>query len=249
MAIPDILATRLIELTKQQNLSGHFLMLGRQDFIGTRRSVSAQMFQEALTEYLPGVTEDDLKNPDDVYADSFFRHLGYDTVDSLDFSPFESASIVQDLGGPLSPDLQNRFDVIYDGGVCEHVFDLPTAYRNIDKMLKPGGVFTAHSPCNNWINHAFYQIGPEIVYGFWARALGYEVIKCELQPLRPWAAKHVVTMSNPLETGKRPRLKGKLPPDVPVLLNFAVRKPVTPVTAADTVSQTDYAKRWDEAAS
>ena len=139
MSIVDVLAARLIEDVKFNDLSGSFLMLGRQDWIGARRSASAALFREALQKYLPGVSEADLCNPDDGYSETFFRKLGFSEVDSLDFSGFEGASIVQDLAGDLPENLVGRFDVIYDGGTCEHVFDLPTAYRNIDKMLKPGG--------------------------------------------------------------------------------------------------------------
>ncbi|MEJ6403540.1 class I SAM-dependent methyltransferase [Yoonia sp. 2307UL14-13] len=248
MGIPDTLATRLIELTKQQNLSGHMLMLGRQVFHGTRRGASAKMFAQAIKDHLPGMTEDDLRNPNDQYAETFFRKLGFSAVDSLDMSDFENASIIRDLGKPIEKDLHETFDVIYDGGTCEHIFDLPTAYRNVDKMLKPGGVFVAHSPGNNWINHGFYQICPEIVFGFWARAMGYEIITCELQPLRPHAAEGVVRMSNPLVTGRRPRLDAAPPGGLPLLLNFAVRKPMESRARSETVSQSDYAVRWNEAA-
>ena len=246
MAIPDILAVRLIETVSRNALGGRFLMLGRQDWIGKRRSKSAELLDKALEVYLPGVSEDDLRNTGDKYSETFFFKLGFETVDSLDYSGFEGASIVQDLGGELDPALEARFDVIYDGGTCEHVFDLPTAYRNIDRMLKPGGVLIAHSPANNWINHGFYQITPEIVYGFWSAAMGYEILHCELQPLRPYAAEKVVTTTNPLLTGKRPRLKGKLDKGVPVILNYGVRKPEELRQSENVaVKQTDYAKRWE----
>ncbi len=245
MSIVDVLAARLIEDVKSNDLSGSFLMLGRQDWIGARRSASAALFRETLQKYLPGVAEADLCNPDDGYSETFFRKLGFSEVDSLDFSGFEGASIVQDLAGDLPENLAGRFDVIYDGGTCEHVFDLPTAYRNIDKMLKPGGVFIAHSPSNNWINHGFYQICPEIVYGFWVNAMNYEALKCVWQPLRPYAARDVVKMTDPNKTKKRPRPLGTFGPGLPVLLDYVVRKPVAGTKTSASVSQSDYATRWE----
>ncbi len=155
MAIPDILAARIIEYVIQNDLSGDVAMLGRQRWIGKRRKRSAAMFEQTLETYLPGVLEEDLRNPDDEYSETFWSKLGFDQVDSIDVSDFEDASIVMDLGGAMRPELEARFDVIYDGGTCEHIFDLPTAYRNIHKMLKPGGVLIGHSPCNNWVNHGF----------------------------------------------------------------------------------------------
>lgn len=247
MSIPDILATRLLETIKGNDLTGAFLMLGRQNWIGRRRGASAALFDEALQTYLPGVGPDELKHPDNDYAERFFEHMGFDSVDSLDFSEFEGASIIQDLGGELDPSLHGRFDVIYDGGTCEHVFDLPTAYRNINKMLKPGGVLIGHSPANNWLNHAFYQICPEMVFGFWGQAMQYDVLECSLQPLRPYAARNVVTMSDPRVTGRRPRFRGELTAGLPVLLNYAVRKPLSQDVEGVVVKQSDYAKRWDDA--
>jgi len=245
MAIPDTLAVRLIEIVKNNNLSGNFLMLGRQRWIGKRRKRSAILFEEALEKYLPGISEDDLKNPDNEYSETFFKKLGFRQVDSMDFSGFENASIIQDLSQPLLPELEERFDVVYDGGTCEHVFDLPTAYRNINKMLKPGGVLIGHSPSNNWVNHAFYQICPEMVFGFWEKTLGYEVLHCTLQPILPMDALKVVAMTNPNVTGKRPRFSRKLP-ERGLILNYAVRKPEGAIPSDAGVYQTDYEVRWQD---
>lgn len=247
MSLPDTLIARLIEATRAYDLAGDFVMLGRQDWVGARRSASAKLMRKAIETHLPGHTEADLQNPDDAYSETFFETLGFDTVASMDVSDFEGATIIQDLGGALDPALENRFDVVYDGGTCEHIFDLPTAYRNIDKMLKPGGVLIGHSPCNNWINHGFYQIGPEMVYGFWEKAMGYELLHLRLQPLRPAFARQVATTSDPKITGKRPRILGDLPDGIPVILDYAVRKPVAPKTGSGAVFQSDYVQKWDEA--
>ncbi|WP_170334513.1 class I SAM-dependent methyltransferase [Ruegeria arenilitoris] len=243
MAIPDTLAARLIEVTKNNNLGGHFLMLGRQRWIGTRKGKAAKLLADTIGTYLPGKSEEDLKNPNDAYSEQFFKALGYDQVDSLDFSEFENASIIQDLGAELDPALHERFDVIYDGGTCEHIFELPTAYRNIHKMLKKGGVLIAHSPCNNWINHSFYQINPEMVYGFWEKAMGYELLSLILQPLLPNFSDRVVTTTNPNVTGVRPRLKGKLPQNSPIMMCYAVRKPFD-TEGKGVAYQTDYMEKW-----
>ena len=247
MALPDTLAARFIETVRENDLSGKMAMLGRQRWVGKRRKRSAALFERVLQEHMPGVSEDDLKNPNDEYSETFFKKVGFSSVDSIDVSDFENASIVQDLAGKLPRKLERKFDVIYDGGTCEHIFDLPTAYRNIHKMLKPGGTLIGHSPCNNWINHSFYQINPEIVYGFWEKTMGYEILHCNLQPLMPMYAHKVVTMSNPNETGKRPRLHGELSSGG-IILNYAVRKPMRASKASTKVYQTDYENRWNVAA-
>ena len=243
MAIPDTLATRLIEATKEHKLGGKFLMLGRQRFVGTRKGKAAELFAEVLKSHMPGITESDLRNPNNEYSETFFQKLGYDSVDSLDFSEFEGASIIQDLSKALDEKLKNKFDTIYDGGTIEHIFDLPKAYRNVHLMLKPKGVFIGHSPCNNWINHSFYQISPEMVYGFWEKAMGYEVLHLSLQPLLPNFSDRVVMTTNPNETGKRPRLQGNLPNNSPIMLNYVVRKPVD-LQEERGIYQTDYVEKW-----
>lgn len=247
MAIPDTLAARLIETVKENDLSGAFVMLGRQRWVGKRRKRSAALLQQTLEKYLPGVSDEDLANPDDEYSERFFEKLGFSSVDSMDVSDFENASIIQDLGAKIPKKLERRFDVVYDGGTCEHIFDLPTAYRNIHEMLKPGGVLIGHSPCNNWVNHSFYQINPEMVYGFWQKTLGYEVLHCSLQPLMPMYAHKVVTTTNPNETGKRPRLSGPLVGGG-IILNYAVRKPMRAASSNTKVYQSDYVNRWEQAA-
>ncbi len=244
MALPDTLVARLIETVKNNSLSGDLLMLGRQGWLGTRKGVAAQLLKDTLENYMPGVQEEDLKNPKDGYSENFFRMLGFDNVDSMDMSSFEGASIVQDLSGKLDKKLKHRFDVIYDGGTCEHIFELPKAYRNIHRMLKPGGTLIGHSPCNNWINHSFYQISPEMVYGFWEKAMGYEVLHLTLQPLLTHFAKHVASTTNPNETGKRPRINGYLPKSSPLILNYAVRKPLKKMATTSKVYQTDYVEKW-----
>lgn len=245
MSLPDTLIVRLIETVQTHALCGNFLMLGRQTWVGSRKGASARLLQETIAARLPGKTEDDLHNADDAYCETLFRVLGFDTVDSMDFSEFEGASIIQDLSAEVAPDLVGRFDVIYDGGTCEHIFDLPTAFHNIHRMLRPGGTLIGHSPCNNWINHAFYQISPEMAYGFWQKAMGYEVLHLSLQPLLPNFALQVVTTSNPNDTGKRPRIKGDLPKNSPIILNYAVRKPADATGEERArVYQTDYAQKW-----
>ena len=103
MAIPDTLAARLIETTFDNALGGKFLMLGRQRWIGSRRSKAAAYLKATIEKYLPDRSEDDLRNPDNEFSETFFETLGYDTIDSMDFSEFEGASIIQDLSQPLAP--------------------------------------------------------------------------------------------------------------------------------------------------
>jgi SAM-dependent methyltransferase len=246
MGIPDTCAARLIETVRENGISGDMVMLGRQRWTGPRRKQSAKLLRQTVKKYLPQTRVEDLANPEDHYSEMFFKTLGFATIDSMDISEFEDATIIQNLGEMLAAELHNRFDMVYDGGTCEHVFDLPTAYRNIDKMLRPGGVFIAHSPCTNWTNHGFYQIGPDVASGLWANALGYAVLQCELQGFHPAVSQEPIKMTDPNVTGRRPRPIGDMP-NGRILLNYAVRKPLIPLANQGKALQTDYVQRWSEA--
>src|SRR5258708_36741284 len=62
--------------------------------------------------------------------DDFFRALGAKSVDAVDASDFEGATIIQDLNAPLAAHLHSHFDAVIDGGTLEHVFNLPMAFKN-----------------------------------------------------------------------------------------------------------------------
>ena len=77
MALPDALLARLFETVQDHHLSGDFAMLGRQRWIGSRLGKSAGLFKKTLEKRLPGVSEEELQNPDDQYAERFIEKLGF----------------------------------------------------------------------------------------------------------------------------------------------------------------------------
>lgn len=86
---------------------------------------------------------------------------------SLDRSKYEGAKIVQDMNFPLNKKLNNKFDVIIDGGCMDNLFNPINFITNVSKMLKPGGRFM----CANHFFQApgaFLTFNPEWYYGFFA---------------------------------------------------------------------------------
>ena len=57
------------------------------------------------------------------YSDFVFYALGAREVISLDFSEYENAQLIHDLNIPVPADLENSFDIIFDSGSMEHVFN------------------------------------------------------------------------------------------------------------------------------
>lgn len=243
MSINDNLSVRIIEAVVKNKIGGKAIMLGRQNWQPDSRDMTSKYVQECLDQYLPGTKTVDLAS-EDGYSEQFFKALGFDEIDSLDASNFENATVIANLGKPLPKKHHGKYDYVYDGGTVEHVFEFPTAMRNIDKLLKPGGFFQAHSPCNNFINHGFVQICPEMVFGFWAGHMGYEVIDVKLIAMRPVYIGKTYTMTNPMITKKRPRIDAELPQDSRIILDYVVRKPLEPRDTTKAVMQSDYLLRW-----
>src|SRR5437763_3852117 len=56
---------------------------------------------------------------------ALFRALGFTSVESLDASDYEGADIVWDLNKAVPDSLKAKYDVVFDGGTSEHVFNFP----------------------------------------------------------------------------------------------------------------------------
>lgn len=109
------------------------------------------------------------------YADGFFKDvLKFDSVDSVDFSDYEAASLIHDLGEPLPAELLGQFELAVDGGTLEHIFNFPVAIGNIMSLVGEGGHVYLNTPCNNLCGHGFYQFSPELMYRLFSQVNGFE---------------------------------------------------------------------------
>jgi hypothetical protein len=102
------------------------------------------------------------------------------SVESLDISDYQSASIVHNLNDPVPDTLINRFDMLVDGGSLEHVFNIPVALINYSKMVRPGGWVLITTTANNFMGHGFYQFSPELFFSYFSKANGYKLEYCGL---------------------------------------------------------------------
>lgn len=68
------------------------------------------------------------------------------------------------LNGPQLDGMDNRFDVIVSVEVMEHVENLDSYLRDINRLLKPGGYFVWTTPCGNRfsIEHLFSAVTGKI---------------------------------------------------------------------------------------
>jgi hypothetical protein len=123
------------------------------------------------------------------YSEPFFSLLGAQTIESIDNSDYESATIIHDMNDPIPAGLKGKFSVVVDAGTLEHVFNYPVALKNCMELLKSGGVFISITPANNFMGHGFYQFSPELFFSVFTQANGFELMKlliCEAYDDSQW---------------------------------------------------------------
>jgi len=209
------------------------LMLGRHSLNVFPRTLAAVLERN-------GFSTEKFKVPS-AYAEPFFETLGAMQVDSLDNSDFEGAKLVHDLNQPLPADWKERFDVVYDGGTLEHVFNFPTALRNAMELLKPGGRLFIQTCANNLCGHGFYQFSPELFYRALSPENGFEVERMVIHRVGPYGNWHEV--SDPNAICSRVELITFTPMH---LLVQAKRTSIKPIFA-QAPQQSDYTAMWQAA--
>jgi Methyltransferase domain len=118
-------------------------------------------------------------------ACELFGDLGLGPVTALDRSDYEGAEIIFDLNEPDPPSkTRQRFGLIVNGGTLEHVFHVPNALANLNSMLKPGGAILHVTPCNNWVDHGFYQFSPTLMFDYYA-ALQFDMLESAMMIFNP----------------------------------------------------------------
>ncbi|GMO69596.1 MAG: hypothetical protein Ta2A_17730 [Treponemataceae bacterium] len=98
------------------------------------------------------------------FSEKLFRYFGAEIIDSLDYSNYEGASIIQDMNQKVTETLKNKYSLVWDGGALEHIFNFPTAIRNCMEMAAIGGHLILETPANNHLGHGFYQFSPELFF-------------------------------------------------------------------------------------
>jgi SAM-dependent methyltransferase len=83
--------------------------------------------------------------------------FGCTRVVSIDFDGTAAARRL-DLNYPV--DLGERFDVVFNSGTAEHVFDVCRFFRTVHEATRPGGVMLHATPFRGWLEHGFYNFNP-----------------------------------------------------------------------------------------
>lgn len=170
MALERFAAESLCLLkTKEPGLDS-LLMLGRQN-------LSLRLAEAKRIERLFGISVLDLLegDPDSIYSEVFLERIGFTQIESMDYSDYEGATLIHDLNEPVPRELAGEYNVIFDGGTLEHLFDYPTAIRSVMEMVKEDGFFVACTPSNSFNGHGFYQFSPELFFRLFSPENGFRV--------------------------------------------------------------------------
>jgi len=141
-----------------------------------------------------------------IFAEDFLRLLGATEVVSFDYSSYEGATICHDMNLPLPEMYHNAFDIVYDGGSLEHIFDFPRAVGNCMNMPRESGLFITATPANNFMGHGFYQFSPELFFRLFSEENGFRLermIAFDYREGGPW-----FDVQDPAKLGKRVELWG-----------------------------------------
>jgi len=103
--------------------------------------------------------------------DMLKEYFGSTSVESLDYSDYEGASMTYDMNEPL-PNL-GEYNTSIDCGTLEHVFNINQAFKNVSNLCKAGGQILHVLPANNNCGHGFWQFSPELFFSMYSEKNGY----------------------------------------------------------------------------
>jgi hypothetical protein len=227
-----------MEARKAGTSFSNLLTIGRQtNYLGAASAATLKEFPDVAT-----IPPDAVRAP---YADTFFeRVLGARSIDSLDISNYEGATLLHDMNEPIPASLHGRYDALIESGSLEHVFDFATAVRNCMQVVKAGGAVFLMLPVNNFVGHGFYQYSPELFFRLFSRENGFSIRSAAVGETWLLGTEHGVRLPmyrpvDPATVGKRGYLLTSYPT---FLMVHAVR--IGELPARLRVQQSDYQALW-----
>ncbi|REK07446.1 MAG: hypothetical protein DWQ37_21155 [Planctomycetota bacterium] len=93
-----------------------------------------------------------------VYYEMFFSPS---EMQAIDFSGTDAARKL-DLNQPI--ELGRRFEVCFNHGTAEHIFNIAQVFSTIHNHTVPGGLMIHEDPFTGWIEHGFYNLQPTLFF-------------------------------------------------------------------------------------
>ena len=173
----DVHALKFLRYARTHRNFGKSITIGRQRLYADERLVGSAISAGS-----------DYKN--DGYCEQLLvSHFCATSVDSIDNSGYENASIIHDMNLRLPSELWRVYDTVIDGGCLEHIYNVPQALENCSLCCKPGGQILHILPANNFCGHGFWQFSPELFFSLYSDQNGYqdtEVFLADLKNTSKW---------------------------------------------------------------
>ena len=150
------------------------------------------------------------------YANDLLTALGAAHVESLDASAYEGATRLHDLNEPVPTAWHGQFDLVFDGGTLEHVFNFTTALKSC---------------------HGFYQFSPELFFRALSPDNGFSVVEMYFADVD---GRHCYRVVDPAEV----RARVQLWTSDPVFLLVHARRDSVRDVFATVPQQSDYVSDW-----
>jgi SAM-dependent methyltransferase len=220
-------AALLLKLRGDGVQFGRVLTLGHQHLHldpATHRRVQARLGQ-SLADEVP------------VYADGLLTAMGATEVEAMDASTYEGATRVHDLNQPVPAAWHEQFDLVFDGGTLEHVFNFAAALKNCMQMVKPQGRFVSVTMPNNWCGHGFYQFSPELFFRAFSPDNGFSMVEMYFADVD---GQHFYRIADPAAVRQRVQLWTS----DPLFLLVHARRDTVREVFATVPQQSDYVSDW-----
>ncbi len=173
----DINGLNFLRYAKKNKTFGKTISIGRQD-LAVSQSAIKSFFGSGLS------------YKQDKYIDNLLLDFfGASSIDSVDNSDYEQASIIHDMNLPLSDAMHCCYDTVIDGGSLEHIYNLPQALKNCSLLCRPGGQIIHILPAINHCGHGFWQFSPELFFSLYSIENGYidtEIFLCDIFDRKKW---------------------------------------------------------------
>lgn len=149
---------------RQHGVKGPALGLGDQQTLFTPRYAAQRLQAAGLL-----VNPRSQVIPDHVHSEcisfrSLLALLGVDDYSDIDLNG--RAALRIDLGKPVPEKYYGVAGCVFDLGTLEHVFDIGEGFRNICRLLRPGGCVIHFSPITAF-NHGLWNVTPQLFFGFY----------------------------------------------------------------------------------
>lgn len=232
----DINAAELLIAARKKGVRfDRSVMLGRSSLHAFPQAVATVLEQNGLP-----AEKFKQAGPECAYAEPLFEALGATRVDTIDNSDYEGAKFVHDMNQPIPAEWREQFDVVYDGGTLEHVFNFPIALRNSMEMLRPGGRLFIHNCANNMCGHGFYQFSPELFYRALSPENGFEVERMIIHRIGPYGGWYEVKDPEDIKS------RVELITFTPMLILVQAKRVAVKEIFARMPLQSDYVVKWQE---